>query len=85
MQSVVWVDYPERNMEIILGKANIRALDGSMIIQETAIKHETQKAILLEVTKLGLTKSYWFPKSQITFSGSTISIPDWLWEKRHES
>ena len=72
-------------MEIILGKANIRALDGSMIIQETAIKRETQKAILLEVTKLGLTKSYWFPKSQVTFSGSKISIPDWLWGARHES
>jgi hypothetical protein len=72
-------------MQITRGKATIRALDGSMITQETEIERETQKAILLKVTKLGKSASYWLPKSQLTFSGDKISIPDWLWEKRHES
>ena len=72
-------------MEITLGKTTIRALDGSMITQETAIKRETAKAILLEINKLGRTSAYWFPKSQITFSGNKLSLPDWLWEKRQEA
>lgn len=46
------------------------------IIEITAlIKHETEKAVLVENLK---GKDVWLPKSQCDVEGKYIQLPDWL-------
>lgn len=69
-------------MNLTRGRVTLRGLDGSTIVQETTIERETDKAILIKVVRGNTSAAYWFPKSQLSFVGLKIGIPDWLWEKR---
>lgn len=69
-------------MNLTRGRVALRGLDGSTITQEVAIERETDKAVLIRINRGITTTSYWFPKSQLSFVGLKIGIPDWLWEKR---
>jgi hypothetical protein len=71
-------------MKFKLGSNTYKALDGSSYEERIEIKKETEKAILLSITKRGKEKECWLPKSQIEFSERSVMVPDWLWGK-HES
>lgn len=47
----------------VLGVTRYRAFDGTFYEESVSIQKETERAMLVQITKRGQTKEHWLPKS----------------------